>query len=155
MADPNAPSTVQVVIDCLKPHRLAEWWGETLGWDVEPQDADFIRSMVAQGLASQDDTIVYSGKLVWAEGCAINPPAGESGPRLLFQKVPEPKTGKNRVHLDLRSAPESGTRTSDDHLARVDLLVERGATVIGQGRQGPHEWTVLTDPEGNEFCVPH
>ena len=61
--------------------------------------------------------------------------------------MPEPKTVKNRVHLDLRPAAGEDAPTVDD-------LVARGATVVGSGREGPHTWTVLTDPEGNEFCVP-
>ena len=142
------PMSFQVAVDCQDPHTLADWWAETLGWEVEPQDAAFIRSMVAQGHASQDDTTTHRGALVWRSGAAIvhpGPPPVPGG-RVYFQQVPEGKETKNRVHLDLR--PAAGETSPS-----VGSLVERGAAVVGEGRQGPHTWTVLTDPEGNEFCV--
>lgn len=139
---------VQVVIDCTEPHPLAHWWAETLGWEVEPQDESFIRRMIAEGHATDDDTTVHAGRLVWREACAITAVEPAPGtPRILFQQVPEPKTVKNRVHLDLRPGPD------DDLDARRAALVARGATRIGDGRQGPHTWVVFRDPEGNEFCV--
>ena len=139
---------VQVTIDCADPHALAAWWAETLCWEVEPQDEGFIRSMIEQGHASQADTREYRGALVWREGAAIRPigDPGPGQPRILFQLVSEPKTVKNRVHLDVRP-------TTPDLAALRDELVARGATVVGGGRQGPHEWVTLADPEGNEFCV--
>ena len=142
------PFTVQVTVDCADPHGLAEWWAETLRWEVEPQDEDFIRSMIEQGHAAQSDTIRHRGALVWRDGAAIRPNGEPSGgqPRILFQLVPEPKTVKNRVHLDLRPTG------LDPEVIRAELI-RRGASVVGVGRQGPHEWVTLTDPEGNEFCV--
>jgi hypothetical protein len=139
--------TVQVVIDSNDPHPLAAWWAQTLGWNVEPQDPDFIRRMVAEGHASEDDTMEYEGSLVWRVGAAINHPDPDSGtPRILFQWVPEPKTAKNRAHLDLRADGE-------DLEALRARLVERGATVLHEGRQGPQTWLTMADPQGNEFCV--
>jgi Glyoxalase-like domain len=138
----------QVVIDAADPHALADWWAETLGWDVEPSDEDFIRRMIAEGYATDEDTKVHGGVLVWKEGAAIRPPgslAGGSGRRVLFQLVPEPKTVKNRVHLDVRVGEEA-----EAALAR---LTGRGATFLHKGRQGPHTWVTMADPEGNEFCV--
>jgi Glyoxalase-like domain len=136
--------TVQVTIDSTDPHALAEWWAETLGWQVEAQDETFIRRMVSEGHATEADTLVRHGALVWREGAAILP--GGEGPRLYFQMVPETKTTKNRVHLDVR--------TGDDDVEAIRTrLVERGATVLHTGRQGPHTWVTMTDPEGNEFCV--
>lgn len=143
--------SVQVVIDCEKPHDLADWWAETLGWEVEPQDATFIQSMIDKGMASKEETTTHNGALVFASGAAVRPesPSGSGQPRLLFQLVPEPKTVKNRIHLDLRH-----DRDSDFDLVafRVSLM-ERGATEVGRGQQGPHHWVTLADPEGNEFCV--
>jgi len=143
------PYTVQVVIDSAEPHRLADWWAEALGWEVEPQDPDFIRSMVDQGFATDEQTTTHRGRLVWATGAAIAHPEGtDRVPRILFMKVPEPKTVKNRVHLDLRS-------TAEPSLAERDRLVSLGATEIGHGQEGPTTaWVVLTDPEGNELCLP-
>jgi predicted enzyme related to lactoylglutathione lyase len=65
---------------------------------------------------------------------------------VLFQLVPEPKTVKNRVHLDVRVAP-------DDIAAEVARLTARGATVLHEGQQGPHRWVTIADPEGNELCI--
>lgn len=142
------PYDVQVVIDSADPHGLADWWADILGWEVEPSDEGFIRKMVAEGHASEDDTTTHKGVLVWKEGGAINHPGGrESGrPRILFQLVPEPKTAKNRVHLDLRPGV-------DDVQPEVERMVARGATIQHRGRQGPHTWVTLTDPEGNELCI--
>ncbi|BAS16220.1 hypothetical protein AHiyo8_45230 [Arthrobacter sp. Hiyo8] len=61
----------QVVIDCKNPHVLADWWAETLEWIVEPQDEAFIRSMVDQGFATEEETTTHNGKLVWKDGAAI------------------------------------------------------------------------------------
>jgi hypothetical protein len=73
------------------------------------------------------------------------PPVREPGrPPLLFQKVPEPKIVKNRVHLDLRG---------DSMSAEVDRLRGLGATFVAQRSLGSITWTVMADPAGNEFCV--
>ena len=135
----------QVVVDCREPHVLADWWAQTLGWEVEPQDAAFIRSMVDQGFATEAETAVHRGNLVWAAGAAINAPAGTTAPRVLFVQVPEEKAGKNRTHLDLRGS-------SDIEALRASLEA-RGATRLWEASQGPHSWVVWADPEGNEFCA--
>lgn len=140
--------TFQITIDCTSPHDLADWWAETLGWEVEPQDEAFIRRMVAEGHADESETTVHGGRLVWRTGCAIVAPAevGSGSPRVLFQWVPEAKAVKNRVHLDIRTGDA-------DVVAVREGLVQRGATVLHEGRQGPHTWVTMADPEGNEFCV--
>lgn len=137
----------QVTVDCAAPHPLADWWAQTLGWTVEPSDEAFIRSMIDQGHASLDDTTTHHGVLVWAEGAAIRLVDGPPGtPRVLFQRVPEAKTVKNRMHLDVR--------VGDDDLETVRAALEaRGATYLHTASQGPHSWITMTDPEGNEFCV--
>jgi Glyoxalase-like domain len=135
----------QVVVDCSAPHPLADWWAETLGWEREPTDEAFIRRMVEAGHARESETMRHDGALVWAAGAAINHPDG-GAPRVLFQRVPEPKTVKNRLHLDVRV----GEQDRDDVVTR---LVDRGATVLHTGQQGPFSWVTMTDPEGNEFCV--
>jgi len=137
----------QVTVDCASPHTLADWWAQTLGWAVEPQDEDFIRRMISQVYASDADTTLHNGKLVWREGSAISHPEGTMrAPRVLFQLVPEAKTVKNRVHLDVRIGTDDLQRTVAD-------LVVRGAKFLHDGQQGPHAWVTLADPEGNEFCV--
>jgi hypothetical protein len=135
----------QVVVDSERPHDLADWWAEVLGWQVEPQDEAFIRRMVAAGAAAESDTTEHGGALVWKVGAAITSP--DTGrPRVLFQLVPEQKTVKNRLHLDVRV----GAERQD---AEVDRLLRLGATELWRGAQGPHSWVTMADPEGNEFCV--
>ena len=135
----------QVAIDCSFPHELADWWADALGWQVEAQDEAFIRRMIAEGHAREDQTVRHNGALVWKSATAINSP--EPGrPRMLFQSVPEAKTVKNRLHLDVRVG-------ADGREAEVARLVQRGATELWRASQGPYEWVTLADPEGNEFCV--
>ncbi|WP_238011991.1 VOC family protein [Dactylosporangium sp. AC04546] len=133
----------QVTQDSTDPHNLADWWAETLGWEVEPQDEAFIRRMVSEGHAREDETTTHNGRLVWRAGAAIRHP---DRPRVLFQWVPEEKTTKNRMHLDVRVGDE-------DLDAVVQKLVDRGATFVHHRSQGPYTWSTLTDPQGNEFCV--
>ena len=135
----------QVVVDCAAPHELADWWADALGWQVEAQDAAFIRRMIDAGYATDEETTTHNGALVWKTGAAINSP-DPNRPRLLFQQVPEGKTVKNRMHLDLRVGAERRE-------AEVARLVAAGATELHRASQGPHEWATLADPEGNEFCV--
>jgi hypothetical protein len=136
---------VQVVIDSSSPHDLADWWAEALGWQVEEQDEGFIRRMIEEGAASEADTTRHRGALVWKVGAAIRSP-DPGRPRVLFQHVPEAKTVKNRVHLDVSVG-------ADRRDAEVARLLALGATELWRSSQGPFEWTTLADPEGNEFCV--
>lgn len=133
----------QVTFDCTQPHELAEWWADALGWQAEPTDEAFIRRMVDEGQAREEDTTTYRGKLVWKVGAAIRHP--ESGRRILFQVVPEPKTVKNRVHLDVA--------VGERREAEVERLTALGAKVVYRGHQGPFTWVTMTDPEGNELCL--
>ena len=135
----------QVTFDSADPHAQADWWAETLGWEVEPSDEAFIRRMIAEGYATEAETKTHRGVLVWATGAAIRHP--DTGRRVLFQSVPEAKTVKNRVHLDVRL-----TDAGEMEAVR-ERLEARGATFLHDGQQGPHRWVTMTDPEGNEFCV--
>jgi hypothetical protein len=113
-----------LTIDCADPHRLAAFWAAALGYEVETGEEE-----AETGEAE-----------VWA--LAKDPTTGWF---IYFQQVPETKGVKNRLHLDVRA---SGTR--DEEVAR---LVDLGATVV-EGFGGPAAtWTVMRDPEGNEFCV--
>ena len=139
----------QVTIDSAHPHALADWWADALGWSVEPSDETFIRRMIEQGHAREEDTTTHRGTLVWKAGAGIRHPEGtDRAPRILFQLVPEPKTVKNRVHLDVRI----GTDSVEDIVAQ---LTAKGATFLHEGHQGPSTWTTLADPEGNELCISH
>lgn len=137
--------TFQLTVDSVAPHPLADWWAEALGWEREPTDEAFIRRMVAEGHATEAETTQHRGELVWTAGAAIRHPE-RGAPRVLFQLVPEPKTGKNRVHLDVRV-------DAADVDAEVDRLTALGAAVLHHGRQGPHRWVTMADPEGNELCL--
>jgi len=141
---------IQVVVDCQNPHDLADWWAETLGWAVEPQDEAFIRSMIEQGYATDAETTTHGGRLVWRTGAAIRPveeiEAKAPERRVLFQTVPEQKTVKNRVHWDVRL----DGRDKDE--VRTELEA-RGATFLWTANEGPHSWHTMADPEGNEFCI--
>ncbi|MGW6858886.1 VOC family protein [Streptomyces xanthophaeus] len=141
--------TFQVTIDSPDPHPLADWWADALGWEVEPSDEAFIRGLIAAGHATEDDTTTHRGVLVWKTGAGIRHPEGlERAPRILFQYVPEAKTVKNRVHLDVRTG-------TDDPKAVVERLLAKGATFLHEGNEGPSVWTTLTDPQGNELCISH
>jgi hypothetical protein len=139
----------QVAVDCAEPHALADWWADALGWEVEKQDASFIRKMIAEGYATEADAITHHGNLVWKDGAAIRHPDGPargSRRRIYFQQVPEGKVAKNRWHLDVQVGPENVAEEKD-------RLIASGATYLYDGQQGPHTWVTVADPEGNEFCI--
>lgn len=106
-----------ITVDCADPAKLARFWAAALNYEVKDEDAE--------------------GSLI----VDLN----QKGTELLFQKVPEGKTVKNRIHLDLMP--------SDNMQSEVDRLVGLGATRIRLVEEGGGYWTVLQDPEGNEFCV--
>jgi hypothetical protein len=138
-------TTFQIAIDCADPHPLARFWAEAMGYEVEDHH-DLVQQMLDAGYAqAQEEATEIDGRLAWRTAAACRDPEGVK-PRLLFQQVPEPKEGKNRVHLDL----EVGADRRD---AEVDRLVGLGATRLWEASQGPHSWVTLADPEGNEFCV--
>jgi len=139
----------QIAVDATRPHVLAGWWAAALGWTVEVQDAEFIRRMIAEGYATEADTTTHNGALAWKDGAAIRHPAGPGGEqrsRIFFQQVPESKTVKNRIHLDIQVGPGQVE-------AEAARLTDLGATFLHRCEQGPHGWITLADPEGNEFCV--
>ena len=136
---------LQIAIDCADPHALARFWAAAIEYELEDHH-DQIVEIIGAGWATDDDTVEIDGRKAWRTAAACRDPQG-SGPRLLFQAVPEPKTIKDRIHLDLHFAP--GT----DRDAIVARLVELGATKLWDGQQGPEQWVTMADPEGNEFCV--
>jgi hypothetical protein len=139
----------QLAVDAARPHELAEWWAQTLGWVVEEPDEKFIRKMIADGYATEGDTRTFNGHLVWVTGAAIRHPdnaATGTRKRVFFQQVPEVKTAKNRWHIDVWVG-------HDDVQSVSEALAARGATFLYEGQQGPHTWVTMADPEGNEFCV--
>ncbi len=105
----------QVVVDSADPLRLGRWWADALGWEYW-----------------------------WEEDGEVEiRPTEDRLPGLIFGTVPEPKTIKNRLHLDFRP---------DDQDREVARFLSLGATRADVG-QGQQTWVVLADPEGNEFCI--
>ena len=134
---------VQVVFDCRDPHALNRFWAELMQYEIEDHH-DLIEQLLQAGQLSEDETMLIDGRRAFTTAAACRD-ADESGPRLLFQQVPEGKQAKNRVHLDVHAG--------DDRDAVVARCIELGATKLWDGQQGPSTWVTLADIEGNEFCV--
>jgi catechol 2,3-dioxygenase-like lactoylglutathione lyase family enzyme len=140
---------VQITFDSADPAALAAFWAETLGYRVQDPPAGFPSwdaALEAMGVPPERRN----------DASALLDPEG-SGPRLFFQRVPEGKQAKNRVHLDVRAAPglEGDARMAALE-AEADRLVARGATRIERHEPAPPLGAghiVMTDPEGNEFCL--
>jgi predicted enzyme related to lactoylglutathione lyase len=112
-----------ITVDSARPYALAQFWGQVIGWQEDPDDPN---------LPDQDEALLLAPDF----------PVG-----LLFVSVPEGKSGKNRLHLDLQ--PQD--RTRDEEVTRVLAL---GASMRDDCRRPDGRgWAVLADPEGNEFCV--
>jgi hypothetical protein len=140
---------IQVVFDCADPDRLAKFWAVALGYKLQdpPEGYGSWEEMLRETGVPEDE---------WNSASAVVDPAGV-GPRIYFQRVPEGKTVKNRVHLDLNVSGPRGT-SLEDRMKRVDAevgrLIESGATIYRPGIVEDGEyWVVMQDPEGNEFCV--
>ncbi|MGI8414957.1 MAG: VOC family protein [Nakamurella sp.] len=135
---------LQVVFDAHDPHALAEFWAAALGYQME-DNSEFVDSLVADGKMPDEGRIVRNGRSEFADVAAARDPNGQE-PRFYFQKVPEGKTAKNRLHLDIAVPVERKN-------AEVVRLVGLGATELYMTNdRGPVTHT-LSDPEGNEFCV--
>lgn len=138
---------VQITIDCADPAALAAFWAEVLGYTVQPPPGDF---------TSWDDALRAFGvpEADWNSRSAI---VADDAPRVFFQRVPEGKAVKNRLHLDVRVAPGL---VGDERMAALEAEAERlvalGATrayrVEPDGRM-EHGFITMHDPEGNEFCL--
>ena len=142
---------VQIVFDATDTRTLATFWAAALaerGYRIpDPPDGapDWPTWLAAQGVPEEK----------WYAGFAIEA-EGDAQPRIYFQQVPEPKTAKNRVHLDLLAGGGSRVPLVEQR-ARVAAAVERltalGATYVGEMTEHGVHWAVLLDPEGNEFCA--
>ena len=142
----TAPPTIQICVDAADPHAQARFWAAALHYELEDHH-DQVEQLLAAGAITGDDTIEVGGRMAFALAAACRHPQG-TGPRVLFQRVPEPKTVKDRIHLDLHHLEGDEARE-----AEVARLVDLGATRLWDGQQGPQRWVTLADPEGNEFCV--
>lgn len=139
---------LQVTFDCADPNALAGFWAATLGYAYDPPPTGFEtwdEALEAWGVPQDRRN----------DRSAVSDPA-DAGPRLFFQKVPEGKVAKNRVHLDVRAAPGL---EGDARMAALDAESERlvglGATRVRRHEPGPMDggFIVMQDPEGNEFCL--
>ena len=144
MTEAAVTPQLQIALDCADPHTQAKFWAEVLGYAVE-RNGDMIRQLVADGVATEADVTTVDGELAWVEAAAIADPDGQR-PRWYFQLVPESKTVKNRMHVDVAVG-------TDRVAAEVTRLEGLGATRLYDRQQGPHAWVTMADPEGNEFCV--
>jgi predicted enzyme related to lactoylglutathione lyase len=115
-------TVANITFDCDDPRRVAAFWAAAMDLEADPGGNEFF---VSAGVGKVEVT-----------------------PNWFFIKVPEPKSVKNRVHLDLQA---------DDVAAEVARLVSLGATHVADKAEFGHEWSVMNDVEGNEFCVsgPH
>jgi hypothetical protein len=120
-----------IVFDCSHPASLARFWCEVLtDYEIAPYDdgeIDRLKSMGIDDVEDDPDVLVL--------------PRDGNGPRICFQKVPEQKTAKSRVHLDVYLRDR----------AHLDRLIELGATIVREWDAHDGYW--MTDPQGNDFCV--
>jgi predicted enzyme related to lactoylglutathione lyase len=124
-----------IVFDCSDAAPLARFWASALGWSVAPYDEEELDRLATKGVYdSKDDPSVM-----------VLPPEDSDLPMLLFNEVPEPKAGKNRVHVDVAS-----DRSLEEE---VDRLTDLGAKVLNWAEEDGGVWCVMLDPQGNEFCV--
>ncbi|GAA1753764.1 VOC family protein [Streptomonospora arabica] len=140
---------IQITLDCADPAALAVFWCEALGYKVQDPPAGFAtweQALEAMGVPPERRN----------DASAVVDPAG-SGPRLFFQRVPEGKQVKNRVHLDVRTAPGlDGDARMAALEAEAERLASHGAARIRREEPAPPLGAghiVMADPEGNEFCL--
>ncbi|MFG2195960.1 VOC family protein [Streptomyces sp. NPDC048639] len=140
---------IQITFDCADPAGLSAFWAEALGYQLQDPPEGFEsweQALDAMGVPPEKRN----------DASAVVDPEG-SGPRLFFQRVPEGKQAKNRVHLDVRGAPglEGDARMAALE-AEAERLVSRGATWLQRHEPAPPLGAghiVMADPEGNEFCL--
>ena len=140
---------IQVTIDCADPNTLAGFWCEVLGYAYAappPGFATWDSALDAFGVPPERRN----------DASAVIDPDG-AGPRLFFQRVPEGRTTKNRLHLDVRAAPGlTGDQRMAALEAEADRLVDLGASRVQRHEPAPpmgQGHIVMADPEGNEFCL--
>ena len=135
-----------LTMDAADPLALSKFWVEALDYQREDPPAPH---------ASWEEALSAWGvpKERWNDFNAIVDPDG-IGPRIFIQKVPEPKTSKNRLHVDIRVSESPDAKDPALLQAKADELVALGATLV-QVFDDPDEgyWIVMADPEGNEFCI--
>ncbi|MDI3422501.1 VOC family protein [Streptomyces luteolus] len=147
------PLQWKIVVDSTDPHAQADFWAAALDYAVEDNSA-LIEQLLGAGAVPPALVTEHHGRHSWRGAAAARHPddpydelsGAGLGRRLLFNQVPEPKTGKNRVHLDLHVGAEQRA----DEVARLEGL---GARVVRAVDEPGGSWVTMQDPEGNEFCV--
>ncbi|MFC9278729.1 VOC family protein [Streptomyces collinus] len=142
----------KLVIDAADPHAQADFWAAALRY--EEDNSALVERLLSFGALPEAATVDHHGRPAFRDLIAVrhpddpvDPDSGTGlGRRLLFQRVPEAKTVKNRLHLDLH--PGAGRRAAE--VARLESL---GARVLREVKEPGGEWVLMADPEGNEFCV--
>ncbi|MFI6023877.1 VOC family protein [Streptomyces sp. NPDC051287] len=153
MTQTPAPLHWKLVIDARDPHAQADFWAAALHYTAEDNSA-FVERLLELGALPGAAAVQHHGRAAFRDLAAVRHPDDPFdeergtglGRRLLFQRVPEGKPGKNRLHIDLHAG--AGERSRE-----VARLEELGATVVRHVSEPAGEWTVMADPEGNEFCV--
>ncbi|MGW3286954.1 VOC family protein [Streptomyces sp. NPDC001002] len=148
-----APIHWKLVVDAGDPHAQADFWAAALHYSVEDNSA-LVERLLGLGALPKEATVEHHGRSAFRDLIAVRHPADPYdegsgtglGRRLLFQRVPEAKSVKNRLHLDLHPGPE----LRDGEVERLEGL---GASVLRRVKENGGEWVVMADPEGNEFCV--
>lgn len=130
----------QITVDCVDADLMSGFWSTALGYVAEPPPAGYLSW--EDFLRSRGIPVPPAGSI----GAIVDP--DDIGPRILFMRVPEHKIVKNRVHLDIRAGQDEA-----DKSAKIDELIEAGATTVRRVEESGSWWMVMTDPEGNEFCV--
>ncbi|HEX6313098.1 MAG TPA: VOC family protein [Acidimicrobiia bacterium] len=134
----------QVTFDARDPHAANGFWSEALGYEREDNSA-LVDRLRAGGMLPEEAVVQVDGRSAFRDLAAARDPEGRR-PRLLFQRAPEEKVIKNRVHLDL----DAGADRADAEVARLERL---GATVAWVSDDRGVRCITMRDPEGNEFCV--
>ncbi|MEV1293388.1 VOC family protein [Pseudonocardia sp. NPDC049635] len=132
---------LQISLDATDPHALARFWAAALGYQVEDH-TEVVDALLAAGRIAEDEIVVDGDRRAFRDVAACHGP----GPRIFLARVPEPKTAKNRMHLDLQVGPDAAAE-------EVARLVALGAEVLWTTSDRGPVTTTLRDPEGNEFCV--
>ncbi|TDC24105.1 glyoxalase/bleomycin resistance/dioxygenase family protein [Streptomyces sp. 8K308] len=144
----------KLVIDSEDAPRVADFWAAALEYEVEDHSA-LIERLLAAGQIDEAAVTEHHGRRAWRAFAGVRHPDDPHDPvtgvgqgrRLLFQNVPEAKSTKNRLHIDVHAGPGGLD-------ALVDRLEALGATRVTEVDQGPAgHWWVMRDPEGNEFCA--
>ncbi|GLW26764.1 glyoxalase/bleomycin resistance/dioxygenase family protein [Microbispora triticiradicis] len=144
----------KLVVDSVNAPVLADFWAAALGYEVEDPSV-LVGRLLAAGHLPEEAVAEHDGRTIFRGYAAIRHPddpfdatSGVGlGRRLLFQDVPEGKTGKNRLHIDVHGEPGG----LDALVARLEGL---GATRVREVDKGPAgHWWIMLDPEGNEFCA--